>query len=101
MHPLDALPLIPSPAVLWRSLRFWIWAVFIVLLAAAIPDVVVTYWLFESLGKTSVFWTTFNAQLTLFAITGSTRSARRFATPPFTLEAGRGSSPDGSSRRAG
>ena len=69
MQSLDALPLIPSPALLWRSLRFWIWAVFIVLVAAAIPDVVVTYWLFESLGKTSVFWTTFNAQLALFVIT--------------------------------
>jgi uncharacterized membrane protein (UPF0182 family) len=69
VQPIDVLPLIPTPGVLWRSLRFWIWAVFIVVLAAAIPDVVVTYWFFESLGKTSVFWTTFSAQLALFAIT--------------------------------
>src|SRR5262245_8013619 len=65
----DVLPLIPGPSVLWRSLKFWIWAVFVVLLAAAVPDIFVTYWFFESLGKTGVFWTMFNAQITLFAVT--------------------------------
>ena len=66
---LDILPLIPVPGALWRSLRVWIWVVFGVVLLAAVPDIFVTYWFFESVGKTGVFWTTFNAQLTLFVIT--------------------------------
>jgi uncharacterized protein len=66
---LDVLPSIPGPAVLWRSLKFWVWAAIILLLVAAIPDVVVDYWFFDSLGQTSVFWVNFNAQLSLFLIT--------------------------------
>jgi uncharacterized membrane protein (UPF0182 family) len=66
---LDVLPVIPSPGRLWRSLKFWIWAVLIILLAAAVPDIVVDYWFFESIGKTSVFWTNFTAQLLLFVVT--------------------------------
>jgi len=65
----DPFPFIPGPAVLWRSLKFWIWVVFIVLVVSAIPDMFVDYWFFESLGQTSVFWTTFSAQVTLFAVT--------------------------------
>jgi len=65
----DVFPYIPGPAVLWRSLKFWIWAVFIVLLLAAIPNVIVDYWFFESIGKVNVFWTTFGAQLAMFAVT--------------------------------
>ena len=64
-----ALPRIPSPALLWRPLKFWVWAGFIVLLAAAIPDIIVDYWFFESIGKSTVFWTNFQAQLWLFVIT--------------------------------
>src|SRR5438128_993261 len=65
----DVLPSIPSPGLLWRSLKFWIWAVFVVVLVAAIPDLFVNFWFFESIGKTNVFWTTFAAQLMLFAVT--------------------------------
>jgi hypothetical protein len=65
----NAAPVIPGPALLWRSLKFWIWALFALLIAAAIPDLIVDYWFFESIGKAAVFWTNFNAQLTLFAIT--------------------------------
>src|SRR5688572_11308295 len=64
-----AFPSIPPPGVLWRSLKVWVWTVFVVLLLAAIPDVVVDYWFFESLGKTNVFWVNFSAQLSLFVIT--------------------------------
>lgn len=64
-----ALPVIPRPSLVWRPLKFWVWAAFLVLLAAAIPDVVVDFWLFESLGKTQVFWTNLTAQLGLFLIT--------------------------------
>lgn len=60
---------IAAPAVLWRSLKFWIWAAALALLAAAIPDVFVDYWFFESLGQTDVFWTAFGAQAALFAVT--------------------------------
>ena len=62
-------PFIPSPAVLWRSLKFWVWTAFIVLSLAAIPDIIVDYWFFASIGKANIFWTNFSAQLTLFAIT--------------------------------
>ena len=65
----DPFPLIPPPARLWRALKFWIWVVVAILIAAAIPDIIVDYWFFESLGQTAVFWTTFNAQLALFVIT--------------------------------
>lgn len=65
----DVLPVIPTPGLLWRSLKFWVWAAFIVLLAAALPDIVVDYWFFESIGKTNVFWINFTAQLSLFIIT--------------------------------
>jgi uncharacterized protein len=66
---LEVLPFIPSPPILWRSLKFWIWAAFIVLLLAAIPHIFVDYWFFQSLNKTNVFWTNFNAQVLLFIIT--------------------------------
>lgn len=63
------LPLIPDPDLLWRRLKFWIWAVVIVTVLAAIPDLFVDYWFFKSLGLESVFLTTLAAQMTLFAIT--------------------------------
>ncbi len=90
---LDVLPVIPSPARLWRSLKFWIWAALIALLAAAIPDIVVDYWFFESIGKTHVFWTNFNAQLLLFVITLVVFAAsdylpiRRYAVSPTLRDA--------------
>ncbi len=65
----DAFPWIASPALLWRSLRFWIWTVVVVLVASAIPDLIVDYWFFDSVGKSRVFWTMLNAQFALFAIT--------------------------------
>ena len=63
------LPLIPPPARLWRSLKVWIWIVVAGLLAAAVPDFIVDYWFFASIGRTHVFWTMLGAQATLFAIT--------------------------------
>ena len=66
---LDFLPLIPAPSRLWRSLKFWIWIAVVLLLASAIPDIVVDYWFFESIGQTGVFWKTFGAQVILFAVT--------------------------------
>jgi uncharacterized membrane protein (UPF0182 family) len=66
---LEPFPQIPGPAQLWRPLKVWIWVVFAALLLAAIPDLFVDYWFFESLGRTGVFWTSFGAQVTLFAIT--------------------------------
>ncbi|HET6268167.1 MAG TPA: UPF0182 family protein, partial [Acidobacteriota bacterium] len=66
---LEALPFIPSPALLWRAICFWIWAAYIALLLAAIPHIIVDYWFFDSIHKTSIFWTNFNAQLILFIIT--------------------------------
>lgn len=65
----DLFPRIPSPALLWRSLKFWVWAAFLILLVAAIPDIVVDYWFFESVGKSGIFWTNFSAQFSLFLIT--------------------------------
>jgi uncharacterized membrane protein (UPF0182 family) len=82
------MPRIPSPDVLWRSLKFWVWAVCAVLVLAAIPDIVVDYWFFDSLGQASVFWTNFNAQLLLFFVTffvfalGDYLPIRRYAVSP-------------------
>ncbi len=42
---------------------------FAVLIAAAVPDIVVDLWFFESIGKADVFWTMFRAQVALFVIT--------------------------------
>ena len=83
-----SFPSIPGPALLWRSLKFWVWATFIVLLAAAIPHIIVDYWFFESIGKTNVFWTNFTAQLWLFVITlvvfalGDYLPIRKYAVTP-------------------
>lgn len=63
------LPVVPTPERLWRSLRFWIWVAMVGLVLAAIPDLLVDYWFFESIGKSSVWWTNFGTQLALFLIT--------------------------------
>lgn len=84
----DAMPAIPPPEVLWRALKFWVWAVCAVLLFAALPDIVVDYWFFDSLGQSRVFWTNFNAQLALFLVTflvfalGDYLPIRRYAVSP-------------------
>lgn len=65
----DVLPIIPRPSQLWRPLKFWIWVAAAVLVLAALPDLIVDYWFFESLGRSQGFWTMLNAQLALFAIT--------------------------------
>jgi uncharacterized membrane protein (UPF0182 family) len=69
MHNAAVTPFIPGPAVLWRSLKFWVWTAFILLFATAIPDIIVDYWFLASIGKANIFWTNFYAQLVLFAIT--------------------------------
>lgn len=90
---LGALPAIPGPATLWRSLKFWIWTAFAIVLLAAIPDIIVDYWFFESIGKTSVFWINLEAQLTLFLITlivfalGDYLPIRRYAVSPTLRDA--------------
>src|SRR5262249_53741545 len=66
---LEALPFIPSPSMLWKSLSFWIWAAYITLILSAVPHIIVDYWFFDSIHKTSIFWTNFNAQLVLFLVT--------------------------------
>lgn len=63
------LPSIPGPDLLWRRLKFWIWAAVIALILAAIPDLFVDYWFFKSLGLDAVFRTTLAAQLALFGVT--------------------------------
>ncbi len=67
--PLDTFPAVPAPALLWRSLKFWIWTGAIVLVLAAIPDIIVDYWFFDSIGQARVFWTMLGAQLALFGTT--------------------------------
>jgi uncharacterized membrane protein (UPF0182 family) len=62
-------PSIPAPALLWRSLKFWIWVVLAVLVLSAVPDLIVDYWFFESVGQARAYWTILGAQLGLFGIT--------------------------------
>ena len=74
--------------MLWRSLRIWIWAVCVLLLANAVPDLVVEYWFFDSVGQGDVFWTNLTAQLTLFVVTlvvfalGDYLPIRQYAVSP-------------------
>ena len=89
----DLLPVIPPPERLWRSLKFWVWTVFLFVLLAAVPDIVVDYWFFESIGKAGIFWTNLSAQLTLFVITlvafalGDYLPIRRYAVSPALRDA--------------
>jgi len=64
------LPFIPKPRILWRSFCFWIWVLYALLIANAIPDYFVQYWFNLSLGFKSVFWTNVRMQFFLFAIYG-------------------------------
>jgi hypothetical protein len=64
------LPYIPSPRTLWRSISFWIWVLFALLIANAIPDYFVQYWFNLSLGFQSIFWTNIRMQIFLFTIYG-------------------------------
>ncbi len=66
----DVLPVIPTPSVLWRSLCFWIWAAYIVVILAAIPDIIVQFWFNQSLGFKTIFWTNFNMEVLLFVLNG-------------------------------
>lgn len=81
-------PTVPAPAALWRSLRVWIWAVFALLLADAVPDLIVDYWFFASVGHGDVFWTNISAQLLLFVTTlvifalGDYLPIRQYAVSP-------------------
>ncbi|MBI3694749.1 MAG: UPF0182 family protein [Acidobacteria bacterium] len=82
-----ALPGIPSPSALWRPLRLWGWVVYGGLLLAAVPDFLVDYWFFQSLGRSSIFWTNFSAQLLLFAGAGLVFTLAVYL--PLRLQAGR------------
>jgi hypothetical protein len=64
------LPFIPQPRVLWRSFSLWIWVVYGLIIANAVPDYFVQYWFNQSLGYQSVFWTNVRMQVFLFAIYG-------------------------------
>lgn len=64
------LPFIPQPRVLWRPFSLWIWVVYALIIANAIPDYFVQYWFIKSLGFQSVFWTNIRVQVFLFAIYG-------------------------------
>lgn len=64
------------------------WIVWALLLADAVPDLVVDYWFFESVGHADVFWTNLSAQLALFIVTlivfalGDYLPIRRYAVSP-------------------
>jgi uncharacterized protein len=65
-----SLPKIPRPSSLWPPLRLWGWVVYAGLWLAAVPDFLVDYWFFQSLGRAGIFWTNLSAQLALFAAGG-------------------------------
>lgn len=64
------LPFIPQPHALWRPFSLWIWVVYALIIANAVPDYFVQYWFNKSLGFQSVFWTNVRMQVFLFAIYG-------------------------------
>jgi len=65
-----AFPYIPAPSILWRSLKFLVWAVLAVFVIDDLADLLVRYWLINSLGNDFIFWTNFKAQLLLCAVLG-------------------------------
>ncbi len=79
------LPAIPHPATLWRSLCYWLWALFLILLVAAVPDFIVDSWFFDSLGKSEIFWTNLRMQALLFVV--GALSAGLFTTVPLRRSA--------------
>ncbi len=67
----DLSPRIPEPASLWGPVRTWIWAAYVALILAAIPDYVVQVWFNTSLGFRGVFFTNVSTQLLLFVVYGA------------------------------
>ena len=66
----DVSPVIPRIGALWGAVRLWIWAGYVVLILAAIPDYIVQYWFNSSLGFRTIFFTNFVTQCLLFATYG-------------------------------
>lgn len=66
-----ALPALPEPARLWRSLRWWVWTLVALLVLRAVPLLLVDYWFFESLGRVGVYWTNLLTQAGLFLVGGT------------------------------
>src|SRR5262249_650920 len=66
----ESLPYIPRPSTLWGSVSFWLWATYIILILAAVPDYFVQYWFNTSLGFHTIFFTNLKMQLYLFFIYG-------------------------------
>jgi uncharacterized protein len=64
------IPTIPAPATLWPPVRNWIWAAYLVLIAAAIPDLFVQFWFNRSLGYHTIFATNLTTQLLVGAVFG-------------------------------
>src|SRR5688572_19896713 len=65
------IPAIPHPVTLWRPIRGWIWAAYLVLIAAAIPDLFVQFWFNRSLGYHAIFWTNLTAQVLVGGVFGA------------------------------
>ena len=66
--PLSRFPAIPKPELLWHSASLLVWAIYIWLMLAAIPPLLVEWWFFGSVDKASVFATNFWTQFILFGI---------------------------------
>jgi len=66
----QSLPAIPLPSKLWPPVRLWGWVVYGGLFLAAVPDYLVNYWFFQSLGRVNIFWTNLGSQAALFASAG-------------------------------
>ncbi len=73
-------PSIPTPRALWRSFAAWTWALYGVVLLAALPHYFVQFWFNRSLGYQSVFWTNLVAQAIPFLVLG-TLAALAIAIP--------------------
>ena len=74
----ETQPYIPPPRVLWKSVVFWTWVLYAVVVLAAVPDLFVQFWFNQSLGYQTIFWTNIRIQLFLFLVYGVAVAAAVF-----------------------
>lgn len=63
-----SLPSVPALSAIWRPVSIWIWLAYVWLLLGAVPPLLTRYWFLDSMGRASIFWTNFGAQLLLFLL---------------------------------
>ena len=53
----EVQPHIPPPRVLWTFFAFCTWGLYVFVILAAVPELIVQYWFIGSFGYQDIFWT--------------------------------------------